>query len=93
MAGVWYFYPFVTGRQLRRKLGIWSFWLMFAGFNIAFLPMHLTGLRGMPRRVFTYPVGMGFDALNLVSTIGALILAAGLAVVFSDMIRSKKRQP
>jgi len=55
--------------------------------------MHLTGLRGMPRRVFTYPAGMGVDTLNLISTIGAFILATGIAVVFWDLVRPKKKQP
>jgi cytochrome c oxidase subunit I+III len=55
--------------------------------------MHITGLRGMPRRVFTYPAGIGFDGLNLISSIGAFILAAGVALVFWDLIRPKGRQP
>ena len=78
-AGCYYFYPLISGKMLSDKLGKIAFWLAFIGFNIAFLPMHVTGLRGMPRRVFTYPAGMGFDGLNLVSTIGAFILAAGVA--------------
>jgi cytochrome c oxidase subunit I+III len=63
------------------------------GFNVAFLPMHLTGLRGMPRRVFTYPEGSGFDLLNLISSVGAFVLAAGIAVIFWDILRPKHRQP
>ena len=82
-----------TARQLSDRLGTIAFWLMFVGFNVAFLPMHLTGLRGMPRRVFTYPAGLGFDALNLVSSIGAFILAAGIAVVVWDVVRPKGKQP
>ena len=62
---------------------------MFIGFHITFLPMHLTGLRGMPRRVFTYPADLGFDALNLTSSLGAFILAAGLAVFVWDVFRPK----
>ncbi|WP_027136190.1 cytochrome c oxidase subunit I [Geminicoccus roseus] len=87
MAGIYYFYPFMTGRLLSVRLGKWAFWLMFAGFNIAFLPMHFTGLRGMPRRVFTYPADLGFDVLNLVSTVGAFVMAAGVLVVTFDLIR------
>ncbi|HEX7227188.1 MAG TPA: cytochrome c oxidase subunit I [Candidatus Binatia bacterium] len=93
LAGCYYFFPLINGKMLSDKLGKIAFWLAFTGFNIAFLPMHITGLRGMPRRVFTYPAGVGFDALNLTTTIGAFILAAGLAVVFWDIVRPKKKQP
>jgi cytochrome c oxidase subunit I+III len=93
LAGCYYYYPLVTGKLLSDKLGKVAFWLAFIGFNIAFLPMHWTGLRGMPRRVFTYPAGIGLDGLNLVSTIGAFILAAGLAVVLWDIVRPKRKQP
>ena len=75
------------------RLGRIAFWLMFAGFNVAFFPMHLTGLRGMPRRVFTYPEGIGWDWLNLVSTVGAFIFAAGVLVVVFDVVRPKHREP
>ncbi|MDR6955552.1 cytochrome c oxidase subunit I+III [Ancylobacter sp. 3268] len=94
VAGVYYFHPFITGRMLSEKLGRWSFWLMFCGFNIAFLPMHITGLRGMPRRVFTYPEGLGWDGLNLVSTLGAFVMAAGIVVLVCDVLRpGKARAP
>jgi cytochrome c oxidase subunit I len=89
MAGVWYFYPFAMGKRLSFKLGVWSFWLCFAGFNIAFLPMHLTGLLGMPRRVYTYGAEMGWDGLNLLSTVGAFIFAAGFLVFVWDCVRPK----
>jgi cytochrome c oxidase subunit I+III len=92
LAGCYYYYPLISGKMLSDKLGKIAFWLAFTGFNIAFLPMHLTGLRGMPRRVFTYPAGIGFDGLNLTTTIGAFILAAGIAVVFWDILRPKKKQ-
>ena len=65
----------------RTGSGAIAFWLVFVGFNVTFMPMHVAGLRGMPRRVFTYPAGLGLDTLNLVSTVGAFILAAGIAVV------------
>jgi cytochrome c oxidase subunit I+III len=92
-AGFYYFFPLVNGKKLSDKLGKIAFWLAFIGFNVAFMPMHLTGLRGMPRRVFTYPANLGFDALNLASTVGAFILAAGIAVVVWDLIRPKGKQP
>ena len=88
-AGCYYFYPLISGKMLSDKLAKIAFWLAFIGFNIAFLPMHVTGLRGMPRRVFTYPAGMGFDGLNLASTIGAFILAAGVALIFWDIVPAK----
>jgi cytochrome c oxidase subunit I+III len=90
VAGLYYFFPVATGKLLSPKLGKLAFWLMFVGFNVGFLPMHLTGLVGMPRRVFTYPSGMGFDTLNLVSTLGAYVLAAGVAVLVLDVLRPKK---
>ena len=91
-AGCYYFFPLINGKALSERLGRIGFWLAFVGFNIAFLPMHLTGLRGMPRRVFTYPGDLGLNALNLTSTIGAFILATGAAVIFWDLIRPKGRQ-
>ena len=93
VAGLYYWFPLINGRKLSDRLGTIAFWLMFIGFNVAFLPMHFTGLRGMPRRVFTYPPDLGWNALNLSSTIGAFILGAGIAIVTWDVIRPKKKQP
>jgi cytochrome c oxidase subunit I+III len=93
VAGLYYYFPLVRGRLLSERLGRVAFWLAFTGFNVAFLPMHLTGMRGMPRRVFTYPAGIGLDGLNLLSTIGALILALGIAIVAVDVVRPRKKQP
>ncbi len=89
MAGIHYYFPLIRGKMLSRRLGIWSFWLIFTGFNVAFLPMHLTGLLGMPRRVFTYPGGLGWDILNLVSSLGAVVIATGFAVFAWDLVRPK----
>jgi cytochrome c oxidase subunit I+III len=61
---------------------------MFVGVNVTFFPMHITGLMGMPRRVYTYPVGMGWDPLNLTSTVGAFMIAAGVLIFLMDMVRS-----
>ncbi|MDX1548990.1 MAG: cytochrome c oxidase subunit I [Lysobacter spongiicola] len=94
IAGVYYFFPLATGRKLSDRLGKPAFWLMFTGFNIAFLPMHLTGLIGMPRRVFTYSGAHGFDLLNMVSTIGAFVLASGVAIiVFDALLLVRRRGP
>ena len=85
-AAFYYWAPTASEKQLSERLGRWAFGLMFAGFNIAFFPMHVTGLLGMPRRVFTYPGGLGWDWLNLVSTVGAFILAAGVLVFLIDLL-------
>jgi cytochrome c oxidase subunit I+III len=92
-AGLYYFFPIVAGRKLSDRLGRIAFWLMLVGFNVTFLPMHLTGMTGMVRRGFTYPEGLGFDVLNLASSIGAFVLAAGILVVVWDVIRPKGREP
>ncbi|MFC4670473.1 cytochrome c oxidase subunit I [Seohaeicola nanhaiensis] len=88
LAGVHYYFPFFCGKLLSERLGVWSFWLMFTGFNVAFLPMHLTGLLGMPRRVFTYGADRGWSELNLVSTLGAFLFAAGFLLFAWNCLRS-----
>jgi cytochrome c oxidase subunit I+III len=93
VAGFYYFFPLVGGKKLSDKLGRFVFWLLFIGFNVTFLPMHLTGLVGMPRRIFTYPADLGFDLLSLVSSLGAFILAAGFAVLVWDIMRPKGKEP
>jgi cytochrome c oxidase subunit I+III len=93
VAGLYYFFPIVGDRLLSDRLGRISFWLAFVGFNVAFLPMHLSGLRGMARRIFTYPAGVGLDGLNLASSIGAGVLALGIAVVVWDVVRPKGKEP
>jgi len=93
VAAFYYYFPAAVARKLSEKLGRIAFWLMFVGFNVAFLPMHLTGLRGMPRRVYTYAPELGFDLLNLISTLGAYVLAAGFIVFLWDVLRPKGKQP
>jgi cytochrome c oxidase subunit I+III len=93
VAGIYYYYPLIDARKLSDRLGKIAFWLMFVGFSVAFFPMHLAGLRGMPRRVFTYPEGIGWDWLNLISTGGAFVFAAGVLVVVVDVLRPKHRSP
>ncbi|TKT76156.1 cytochrome c oxidase subunit I [Aquamicrobium sp. LC103] len=93
VAGIYYYYPLIDGKHLSDRLGRIAFWLMFVGFNVAFFPMHLTGLRGMPRRVFTYPSEVGWDWLNLTSTIGAFVFASGVLVVVFDAVRPKRNHP
>jgi cytochrome c oxidase subunit I len=93
MAGVYYYYPLVMGKQLSRVMGIWAFWLMMIGFNTAFLPMHLTGMLGMPRRVYTYGAERGWTELNMISSVGAFVFAAGFLLLVWDCIRPRKNQP
>ncbi len=93
VAGLYYYFPLIGGRKLSDRLGRIAFWLMFAGINLAFFPMHVSGLAGMPRRVFTYPEASGWGGLNLASTLGAFVLAAGILVVAADVLRPKRRQP
>ena len=93
LAGLYYYFPLVNGKLLSDRLGRASFWLVFIGFNVTFMPMHILGMLGMPRRVFTYLPGLGFETLNAVATVGAFILAAGIVVVVWDVVRPKSRQP
>jgi cytochrome c oxidase subunit I+III len=86
-AALYYWTPVVTGRMLSERLGRWAFCLMSVGFNAAFLPMHLTGLLGMPRRVYTYSGDLGWNSLNLVSTLFSFVFAAGVLVVLIDFVR------
>jgi cytochrome c oxidase subunit I+III len=87
-AAFYYWAPAFSRRPLSERLGRWTFWLMFAGFNIAFFPMHLSGLMGMPRRVYTYPAVMEWGVLNMISTIGAFLVAAGIALFLIDLVRN-----
>jgi cytochrome c oxidase subunit I len=89
--GLYYWLPKMTGRMLDERLGKISFWLMFIGFNLAFLPMHISGLLGQPRRTYTYEAGLGWDIHNLLATVGSFILAVGILVTFVNWIRSLRR--
>ncbi|HEU4643048.1 MAG TPA: cytochrome c oxidase subunit I [Gemmatimonadaceae bacterium] len=86
----YYWYPKLTGRMLGETLGQWNFWLFFIGFNITFFPMHLLGLEGMPRRVYTYPAGMGWGGLNLLASLGAPLIIASVAVFLVNVWRSRR---
>lgn len=79
-AGLYYWYPKITGFVLDGKLGKWHFWLFLIGFHLTFFPMHITGLEGMPRRVYTYEVSDGVFLLNFLSTIGAFLM--GISMLF-----------
>jgi len=73
-----YWFPKITGRMMDETLGKISFWMIFLGFQLAFFPMHFSGLLGMPRRVYTYPAGLGLELPNLLSTIGAFVVGASV---------------
>jgi cytochrome c oxidase subunit I+III len=90
VAGLYYWLPKITGRMLSERLGRWNFWVMFVFFNVAFFPMHISGLLGMPRRVYTYQAGLGWDVWNLVSTIGAIGFAAGVLLFVINVVWSRK---
>jgi cytochrome c oxidase subunit I+III len=86
--GLYYWIPKFSGRLMNETLGRWNAALMFIGFNLAFLPMHWAGLHGMPRRVYTYSAGMELDLYNLLSTIGAFVLALGVSLFLVNLLVS-----
>jgi cytochrome c oxidase subunit I+III len=87
-AGFYYWMPYTSRRPLSERLGRWVFGLTFVGLNLAFFPMHISGLLGMPRRVYTYPAGLGWELFNLVSTLGAFMIAAGVLLFLVDLARN-----
>lgn len=93
-AGVYYWFPKMTGRMLDERLGKLNFWLLFGGFIITFFPMYFLGIMGMPRRVHTYAPDLGWDSLNLLSTIGAYIIALSIIVfVWNFFLSIRRGQP
>ena len=87
-AGIHYWWPKVTGRMMGEGLGKLSFWIMFLGTNLTFFPMHFLGLDGMPRRIYTYAAGSGWETWNRVETIGAFVIAVSVLVFFVNAVRS-----
>jgi len=90
MGAIYYWYPKFTGRMMSERLGRWVAGLVFVGFNLAFFPMHLLGLAGMPRRVYTYQPEMGWGGANLFVSLSSVILAAGFLLFFIDALRSAR---
>jgi cytochrome c oxidase subunit 1 len=86
-----YWFPKFTGRMPDESLGRLSFWLLFAGFNLTFFPLHLLGLYGMTRRVYTYNPETGWGHLNFVATVGAFLLALGVLAFVINVFWSRKR--
>ncbi|MDQ1402354.1 MAG: cytochrome c oxidase subunit [Actinomycetota bacterium] len=93
MGGTYYWYPKVFGRLLDEGLGKIHFWLWFIGFNLTFGPMHLIGLQGMPRRIYTYDKALGVGWLNMMSTIGAFIIMVSVLVFLYNALVVTRRQP
>jgi cytochrome c oxidase subunit 1 len=88
-AGMYYWWPKMTGRLLSEPLGLIHFWLTFIGMNLTFFPMHFTGLLGMPRRIYTYSADLGLGDMNMLSTIGAGILGLGMVIFMYNMWRTR----
>ncbi|ANL44396.1 MULTISPECIES: cytochrome c oxidase subunit I [Rhizobium] len=93
IGAIYYWFPKMTGRMMSERLGRWAFGLIFTGFHLTFFPMHILGLQGMPRRVYTYPPELPWAGLNLFVSLSAVILAAGFLIFFIDAVRSFKFGP
>ena len=92
-AGVYYWFPKLTGRLLHDGLGKLHFWLYFIGMNVTFFPMHYLGLNGMPRRIYTYASEFGWDGLNLLASLGYLVLFVGTLVFVLNLLVSLRKAP
>jgi cytochrome c oxidase subunit 1 len=90
-SGIYYWYPKITGRLMSEPMGKAHFWLTLVGMNLTFFPMHFLGMLGMPRRIFTYGDDMGFNAMNMVVTVGAFIIALGTLIFAINLVWAWKR--
>jgi cytochrome c oxidase subunit 1 len=88
LAGAYYWFPKITGRLLDEALGKWQFATIFIGFNLTFFPMHVLGLLGMPRRIYMYNTGLGWDTWNLLATIGAFVMAVSILILLWNFVSS-----
>jgi len=91
-AGIYYWYPKFTGKMLYEGLGQLQFWLMFIGFNATFQPMMILGLIGMPRRIYSYPSGQGYDFWNLLATVGAFLIATSVLIFIINVVATTRRK-
>jgi len=87
-AGIYYWHPKAVGRMLDRRLGFWHFWLLAIGFHLTFDPQHFAGILGMPRRIYTYDEGRGWEVYNLISSVGVIAQAAGIMCFVVNLVRS-----
>jgi cytochrome c oxidase subunit I len=85
---IYYWFPKITGRLLSERAGQIVFGLMFVGFNVTFFPMHVLGLHGMPRRIYTYPAAMGWGSLNLLASAGAVLMTLAVILFLADVVRA-----
>ena len=88
LSGLFYWWPKIFGRMLDARLGTWSFWLLFVGFNVTFAPQHLLGLMGMVRRIYTYQEHGLWEGYNMTSTIGSYVMSLGVLVFFVAVVKS-----
>jgi cytochrome c oxidase subunit 1/cytochrome c oxidase subunit I+III len=91
--GMYYWFPKVTGKMYFERPGQISFWIIFVGTNLLFFPMHIVGLLGMPRQIYTYPGDMGWTAYNIAETTGAYLTSLGIVVLFLNLVVSYFRAP
>ncbi|HYF79620.1 MAG TPA: cytochrome c oxidase subunit I [Symbiobacteriaceae bacterium] len=89
--GIYHWFPKIFGRLMDEKLGKWNFWLMFAGFNLFAFPFHFLGLMGMPRRIYTYDAGFGWELWNMVSTIGVWVLTLGILLFIWNFVQTMRK--
>ena len=90
LGGLYYWWPKVTGKLLDERLGKLNFWLMVIGFNLTFFPMHILGAEGMPRRIYRFAPGMGWDSINLLCTIGAFTMALSVLVLLINILKTMR---
>jgi cytochrome c oxidase subunit I len=90
-AGVYYWFPKVSGRLMSETLGKWHFWLFFIGFHLTFDTMHIPGILGMPRRIYTYEPSRGWGTLNFICTIGAFFQAIAALIFVGNILLSLRR--
>jgi cytochrome c oxidase subunit I len=90
-AGIYHYFPKMYGKKMDERLGNWHFWLNFIAFNLTFFPMHYAGMLGMPRRIYTYDAGQGWETFNLLSSIGAFLMAPSFLLFAYNFMKSKKR--
>jgi cytochrome c oxidase subunit 1 len=92
-AGIYHYFPKMFGRMMNERQGSWHFWLNFIAMNLTFFPMHFSGMLGMPRRIYTYDAGQGWDTFNMISSIGAFMLVISTSIFVWNFFRSKSNGP
>jgi len=90
-AAIYYWFPKVTGRMLSERLGRWHFWLLVIGFNLTFITMHVPGILGMPRRIYTYQADRGWEIWNLVTTLGVPLQLIAVLIFVVNVVLSLRR--